>query len=284
MRSGNPGLVLAFTSTLCYCFLNIGIRIMVADLSMWGILILRGAVALVIAGAAAAFLKRSLFTNNNKLLLLAIGTCSYLSSLCTIKAISLIPLYQALVLLYLYPAITVPLGYVINGDKVTGRDCLYVGLAFVGCLILVWPDSSAGLSFGIGHVGGICTCFFYAMSFVLARKLGDNNDGGIQPLFYFGVSAVIGTALSVLLFDFNTGINETTILPGLGLGFLAVTALLTSYAALRWLVPFKVGIIGTLEVFGGAIASWLMFNDPITARALVGGLIILVVALKLRQS
>jgi len=69
-----------------------------------------------------------------------------------------------------------------------------------------------------------------------------------------------------------------------GLAFLAIFGLLATYTALRWLPPFKVGIIGTLEIFVGALASWLIFDDPMTIRTVIGGMIILYTALKLKQS
>jgi drug/metabolite transporter (DMT)-like permease len=69
---------------------------------------------------------------------------------------------------------------------------------------------------------------------------------------------------------------------GFCLAALGVTAQLTGFAALRWLPGFKVGLIGTLELFAGTLISWLIFSDPISARALGGGLIIILATFQLR--
>jgi len=284
MSGKNPGLPLAFGSAICYTFLNIGARYALDDLHLtaWGLLFLRGIVALAVTWALARHLKISVFGRQPKTLAL-IGFCSFTATVLVTVAIGLIPLYQVLVLLYLYPALTVPLSYFINGDRVSRRDLGLIALAFTGCLILLWPDQTSGLDLNWGHLIGAASPVFYALAYVLANRLGEGNNG-LEPIFYYGCWALIGNLVIILFLGGETGITGVgTLLPGLGLAVLAVTALLTGYAALRWVKAFKVGVIGNLEVFGAVVASWLVFNDPITLRALLGGVIILTAALKLRQ-
>ena len=284
-KTSNPGLPLAFGSALAFSFLNIGLRYVQdeTELTVWGLLMLRGLVALAAAVIFSLFLKSSPFGRNRPLLLL-IGLCTFLSNICTTTAIAMIPLYQALVLLYLYPAISVPLGFLINRHKAAPRDLALVALAFTGCLILLWPDSSLGLELGPGHLIGAVNPIFYSASFVLANRLGDDNKG-LEPLFYYGCWAVIGNAFIILALDLDVGISlNRTLIPGLGLGALAVSAILMGYLSLRWLPAFKVGVIGNLEVFVAVLASWLLLSDPLTARGLIGGAVIMFAAFKLRRS
>jgi drug/metabolite transporter (DMT)-like permease len=51
-----------------------------------------------------------------------------------------------------------------------------------------------------------------------------------------------------------------------------------AFAALKYLPAHKVGVIGTLEVLGGALSSWLIFSDPFTPIGLVGAVIIIYAA------
>lgn len=286
-KTSNPGLSLAFGSALAFSLLNIGLRFVQdeTDITVWGLLLLRGPVALAAALLFSLALKSSpLGRRQNRPLLLLIGLCTFLSNICTITAIAVIPLYQALVLLYLYPAISVPLGFLINGHRASLRDLLLVGLAFAGCLVLLWPDGSAGLELGPGHLIGAINPFFYSASFVLTNRLGEGNKG-LEPLFYYGCWALLGNAVIICLLGLNTGISfEQTLAPALGLGLLAVSAILMGYMSLRWLPAFKVGVIGTLEVFVAVLASWLLLSDPLTFRGLIGGAIIMFAALKLRSS
>lgn len=283
LNTQNPGLPLAFGSALVYCVLNVGLRFqMDSTMTVWGVLATRGLIGLAAVGLAARLFKKELLGCNRNMLLL-IGLVSFLSTVCIVQAIGSIPLYQALVMLYLYPALSVPLNYFINSTKAGPKTIFWVAAAFAGCVILIWPDSSAGLYVGVYHLAGLVGSLLYALSMVLATRLGEGNCG-LEPIFYYSIWAFFGS-LAVILLGEPAGIKDASTLgAGLGLGFLAIGSLLMAYAALRWLAPFKVGIIGSLEVFGGALSSWLIFDDPITARAMSGGLIILYVAFRLRQS
>lgn len=280
----NPGLPLAFGSSLAYCVLNVGVRLQLdSSLTVWGLLVMRGLVGLIALGLAARLFKKDLLGRNRNMLLL-VGLGTFLSTICVILAIANIPLYQALVMLYLYPALTVPLNYLINSAKVGWETIFWVAMAFVGCVILIWPDSTAGLYVGIYHLAGLAGALFYALALVLGTRLGEGNCG-LEPIFYYSLWAFFGALVMVFIAGEPTGLKDLPALgASLGLGLLSITSLLLAYAALRWLAPFKVGVIGTLEVFGGALSSWLIFDDPITFRAVIGGLVILGVAFRLRRS
>jgi len=280
----NMGLILALAATLAYCGSNIGVRQYSDEgLTVWGILGVRGLLAVAAAVVAAKIFKIKIWGSNKRLLIL-LGFFSFLGNILLTSSITMLPLYQAVVLIYLYPAMTVPQNYFINGSKVSRRDLGLLFLTFIGCLILVWPDASAGLNLGTGHLIGFLGAFFYALGFVLTRRLGNDNSG-LEPMFYYGLWAVIFCTIGIFIFGQSPGLNSPANYgQSVGLAFLAIFALLATYAALRWLPPFKVGIIGTLEIFVGALASWLIFDDPITLRAIIGGLIILYTAFKLRQA
>lgn len=280
----NPGLFLAFGSSIVYCVLNVGLRFQLdGSLTVWGILVVRGLVGLAVLGLAAKLLKKDLLGRNRNMLL-AVGLGTFLSTVFVVLAIGNIPLYQALVMLYLYPALTVPLNYFINSVKVRPETVFWVAAAFAGCVILIWPDSAAGLQVGVYHLAGLAGALFYALSLVLGTRLGEGNCG-LEPIFYYSLWAFFGALAAIFIFGEPTGLKDPAAWgASLVLGLLALTSLLMAYAALRWLLPFKVGIVGSLEVFGGALSSWLIFDDPITIRAVIGGLIILGVAFRLRRS
>ena len=278
------GLLLAFAATLAYCGLNIGVRQYSDEgLTVWGILGVRGLLAVAAAVVAARIFKINVWGSNKGLLIL-LGFFSFLGNIFLTSSLTVLPLYQAVVLIYLYPAMTIPQNYFINGSKVSRRDLGLLALTFIGCLILVWPDTAAGLNLSKGHLIGFLGAFFYGLGFVLARRLGNDNSG-LEPIFYYGLWAVIFCSVGIFVLGQNTGLNSPANYgQSVGLAFLAIFGLLATYTALRWLPPFKVGIIGTLEIFVGALASWLIFDDPMTIRTVIGGMIILYTALKLKQS
>ena len=283
MNSKNPGLILALASPLAFTAFNIGVRLITADtLSIWGLLFLRGCIGVTLVYMAARALKKNLWGRNRGLLML-IGLSGFLSTACTTTAITLIPLFQAMVILYLYPSWAILLSALINRESIQARDALGVALALFGCILLIWPDESAGLSFQIGHLIGLLGSFLYGLGFVFARRLGDDNSG-LEPIFHYSLFAAVGAIPLSLVFGADLGISSVSgIGAGLALGALGSLGQMMGYAALRWLPAFKVGVLGTLEVLGGVLGSWLVFNDPITARAIFGGAVIICVAFGIRQ-
>ena len=283
--TANPGSALAFGAALGYCLQNVGVRALLdgGGISVWGILFTRGLMGLVVVALAARLFHVNVFGKNRRLLAL-IGLFGAASSACSTMAFSMIPLYQALVLLYLYPALSVPLNLLVNRTRIRQGDGLLVLAAFAGCALLIWPDETTGLSLSMGHLIGCASAVLYSLAYVCIARLGEDNSG-LEPLCYYSFWAVIGVGVGMLVSGHNAGLGDPGLfVSGLGVGLLALAALLMGYAALRWIEPYKVGTIGMLEVFGGALSSWLLFHDPMSPRAVLGGLVILVAALRLRRA
>ena len=277
----NPGLILAFGSALAFSLGDTGVRLTVEALAVLGLVFLRGLAGVIVTTAVARFLGKKPWGANIRLLTL-IGLCGFLATFLTFTAISRIPLYQALVILYLYPVMSLGLASLINGEAASAGDGLRAFLALGGCLMLVWPDEAAGLFFDFGHPVGLAGCFFYSLSIVLTRRLGSANSG-LEPLFHYSLHCILGALLLALFFgaelnlkpDFKTAQGLLAVgLTGLGqfMGF----------AAVRWLPAHTVGTIGTLEVALGALFSWLIFHDPMTIRAILGGCLVLGTALSIQ--
>lgn len=278
----NPGLSLAFGSALAYTCYDVGVRALIGDLSVWGMLFLRGCLGVLVIGVLARLFARRLW-GRQTWLLLAVGGSAFVSSVCNTTALSSIPLYQALMIIYLYPVFTLLLAWPFNGEPIRRADLGLVGLAFLGSLALIWPDEAAGLDFSIGHLFGVTGAFLYSIGQVLIRRLGPGNTG-LEPIFYYSLFALIFSIPLALAFETHLGLGR---LSGLGAGLmlatLGITAQMTGYAALRWIPGFKVGIIGYLELVLGSLVSWLVFSDPMSPRALTGGVLLTLVAIRLRS-
>lgn len=281
--ASNPGLSLAFGSALAYTCYDVGVRALIGELSVWGLLLLRGCLGVLVIGFLARLFARRLWGQRTSLLL-AVGGSAFMASVCNATSLSSIPLYQALMIIYLYPVFTLLLAAPFNGEQVRRRELGLVGLAFLGSLALVWPDEAVGLDFSIGHLIGILGSFLYSVSQILIRRLGPGNSG-LEPMFYYSLFALLFSTPLALLFGSHLGIGR---LSGLGAGLLlaalGIAAQLTGYAALRWIPGFKVGIIGYLEVLLGGLVSWLIFSDPMSPRALTGGVLLVLVAIRLRST
>lgn len=279
----DPGYSLALGSALAYTCYDVAVRaLLIKNLTVWGMLTVRGALGVALVLALSVILKRPLWGTRRGLLAVT-GLFVFCSSVCNTISVSTIPLYQALVLIYLYPVFTLLLAAPINGEPVTGRDLVLAGLALGGCLILIWPDKTVGLELSRGHLIGIAGAFLYSLGQTCIRRLGDGNTG-LEPILYYSLYAVILSLPLSALFGSHLGLdNAKGVLIGLMLAFIGIAAQMSGYAALRWLPGFKVGLIAYLEVFLGALISWLIFKDPLSLRAASGGLIIVMVVIQLRR-
>jgi S-adenosylmethionine uptake transporter len=206
-----------------------------------------------------------------------------MSTVCETTAITLIPLYQALVLLYLYPALSVPLAWLINNERCGLLEIVGVGVGFVGCALLVWPDQASGLEFNLGHLLSMWAALMFALASVLIRRLKEDNDG-LWPLFSYSFFGFVCAWPLAKLLGIPLGFSDLGEFgQGALLGLIGSMAQLISYAALKYLPAFKVGVIGTLEILGGVFAGWLIFHESLTLRALLGGVLVLYAAFGFRE-
>lgn len=279
----NPGMSLAFGSALAYTCYDVGVRALIGDLTVWGLLFLRGAIGVTVVGVLARIFSRPLWGQRKRALAL-VGLCGFLSSVANATSLSTIPLYQALMIIYLYPVFTLLLAVPINGEPVARSDLGLMVLAIGGGLALIWPDEAVGLAFTINHLVGVIGAVFYSLGQVLIRRMGTGNSG-LEPIFHYSLYALIFSLPLALLFGRELGIDSARgLASGLALAGMGMTAQLAGFAALRWIPGFKVGLIGYLELALGAFISWLVFSDPMSPRALAGGVLVVLTAFQLRRT
>ncbi|MDR2387975.1 MAG: DMT family transporter [Deltaproteobacteria bacterium] len=281
-KIANLGFWLALASPVAFSFFNAGVRLISQEMTVFGLLLLRGWTGLLLVCLASLVLKKRPWAKN-PLFLCLIGFLGALSTVLTTSAFTMIPLYQAVVILYLYPSQSVILSAMINREGISLRDLLGLLVAFAGCLILVWPSESAGLSFQLGHLLAFLGGAVYALSIVLTRRLKVFNSG-LEPIFFYSLFAALSALPLALLTGQGLGLDSAgELVRGSLLGLLGSTAQLLAYAALRFLPPYKVGVIGTLEILGSALFSLIFFGDKLGLRSLIGGLLIIYAAFGFHQ-
>ena len=277
-KSLAPGLGLAVAAPLLFAVFDVGLRIVSSDISVYGLLLTRGitgaVLVLAIVKTAGARLRLERMGS-----LVAAGLLSVASSVCNTLALSLIPLYQAVVILYLYPAFTVALSLFLGLDKPSPKAVLGVFTALVGCVLLVWPDGEAGLLFGPYHLVGIAGSLLYAGCLVVIRRLG-RGQIGLEPFLFYCLGGILAAWPLSRIFGAGLGIDSLVeVGQAAALALVASVAKFSAFASVRYLPPYQVGVIGTLEILATALASWLFFSDPMTPRAMVGAVVVIYAAI-----
>ncbi|MDR2368366.1 MAG: DMT family transporter [Deltaproteobacteria bacterium] len=276
------GLGLAVASPFFFAATNNGIRIVSSNVTIFGLLFLRGLVGVALVVAISRLAKISLTFEKPGLLALIALTGAFASS-ATTTSITMIPLYQAVVILYLYPAMSVVMARVILGERVSVKGLAGVLTAFVGCVILVLPDRGAGIGFSWGHAIALLGSALYALSFVLTRRLGQGHCG-LEPFLFYCVACALVSWPLATIFGKGFGIDSAgEVGIGLIVASLAAIGQVMVFAALKFLPAYKVGVFGTLEIFCGALSSWLIFSDPLTPTGALGAAIIVYAAFGFRE-
>ena len=150
----------------------------------------------------------------------------------------------------------------------------FICSAFIGTSLVLWPFE-ASVAFNLGHLFAVCSSFLCALTLLLVRRLGRENN--IYTLFFYLCLTGTPAGLGPLL------VQELPILPVNTAGWLGVAAvavfsigaqLSINQALVRIPAP-KVGVIMTIEVPLVACFGVLYLGEPLNWNFIAGTLLIL---------
>lgn len=191
---------------------------------------------------------------------------------------------RAVLLFYLMPAWSIPLAWVLLGERPHASALLRLLLALTGVVIVLktpaspWPVPHT-LPDWLALMGGFC----FALTNVLLRKLRDTPDAArMVAMFTGGALLALLTALS----GQSSGLVSP--LPALSNGWLWL-ALATSVAFLAANLGLQYGaahlpsattsLVMLTEVVFASVSSVLLDATDLSPRTLLGGMLILLAAL-----
>lgn len=266
------GLACAFLAAALFAMLNVAIRLAEPYMTIWHIMLGRSLFGIV----AMLLLARSMeirILGVHRRLLLSLGLAGVTGVTCLTGALMLLPLFEALVLIYLYPAFAAILSPWLTGDRMTRRDWGFIVLATLGTAIVLWTGDLKG-RLQWGHLLALAAAFFYGLTITLTRRASKANTP-LTPFFY--ISAVGGIACLVpLLWQPQPLWPAVQGLPALGgVAVLATAAHLATNKALSSLPSPQVGVISMLEVVFTGVLGLVLFREPLGLQALTGGALIL---------
>jgi len=267
------GLGFATASALSFALLNVAIRYSEPYLSVWQIMFARSVFGVAVMLPLGRLWTFRLWGRGRKTLLLA-GVTNLVNVIALTTAIFLLPLFQALVLLYLYPLFAALISPLINGDRFDGGDWGLIVLGLAGTVLVLWPgEMNGGLS--LGHLLGLGAAFSYGLTTTLIRRIVSVNSP-LVPFFYVSIVGSVVCALPAL-----TARTPFFALPPHGWAILCAlcvcgaSAYLCSNKALGYLPSPKVGVISMTEVVFSALFGLLLFHEQPGPLALAGGVLIL---------
>lgn len=184
---------------------------------------------------------------------------------------------RVLLLFYLAPLWTVPIAWVLLGEKLDRAGAVAMGLALAGAMTMLWrpelgfpwPESRAEW---LGVVAG----FLFALGNVLVRRIEDMTDAGKSIVVWMGVTlaALAHLPWSGLRaeYAFELAWGRAALIGGVGVALVAMSFAM-QYGLSR--VPANRAIVLLLvELPIAAVAAWLLSGEVPRLQDYVGGVLI----------
>lgn len=210
----------------------------------------------------------SLRGNQTRILVLR-GLFGTLSFFCLLQSIAMIPLSNAIVLLYTFPLFTFLFSFLFFRTRVEIGEIFLIGIGLLGIYIFVNPDFH---SFNLGYIYGLLSGCLGGMAMVFIYKARQTN-GPLIIYFYF---CLIGGIISFPFWVQGFKIPEAPhgILLVL-LAFLLLIGQLLMNHGFKYCKAAQGSLIMMSEVVFAGMAGVLLFKDPITYHFIAGGFLII---------
>jgi len=179
----------------------------------------------------------------------------------------------ASLLLYLYPAFVVGLGFLFFGKRPRTAQILALAAASIGCMLTLW---TRGVYPTIGYVFGLGVAISYAAYLVVADRI----LSGVDPVF----STANIMASAALVYWIVTLVSGSFLLPNtavaiMGIAGMAVLAtivpIVALFASIRIIGSADYSLVSTVEPLFTVLLSALLLGERLTGLQFAGGAFIL---------
>lgn len=181
-----------------------------------------------------------------------------------VGAVQVMPIADALAIVFVEPFILLALGFLLFGDQVGPRRILASVIGFLGALLVIQPNFAI---FGAIALYPLATAAFFAVYMLLTRRIArDHPPESMQ--FH---TAWMGMALMVPVLALGHGADLPLLQlsnPPLavwgqlaGLGLAATVSHIAITYALRYAPSATLAPLHYLEIVNAALFGWLFFGD-----------------------
>jgi drug/metabolite transporter (DMT)-like permease len=178
-----------------------------------------------------------------------------------------------MVLFYLYPAFTALLSPAVTGEPTPRIAWPFVGGAFIGTCLILWPHEASG-ALNLGHLFAVIASLLCALTLLLVRRLGRENN--IYTLFFYLCLTGTLAGLGPLLMQGSPFLPASpTAWAGLAaVAVFSIGAQLSINQALIRIPAPKVSVMMTAEVPLVAAFGVFYLGEPSGWRLITGAMLI----------
>lgn len=266
------GIFFAFLSAGLFAIVNVTVRLSAPYFTVWHIMFGRSLIGAILMILLSRGITANLLGQDKKTLFL-VGIAGVGGLVCLMGSLLLLPLFEALALIYLYPAFSALLSPYLTNDRTEWRDWLFIATAFTGTLLIIWTGD-ANFHLQIGHFIGLLAAFGYGLMLTLIRRVSGKNSP-FAPFFYICIVGIAVCWIPVLFQEPAVQFELIGILFLVVIAVLGASGLLAGIKALEYISSTRVGVIGMSELIFGGILGFLIFYEPVTLLDCLGGVIII---------
>lgn len=181
-----------------------------------------------------------------------------------VAALKVMPIADALAIVFVEPFILLALGYLIFGDRVGPRRIAASVVGFGGALLVIQPNFAA---FGAVALYPLATAGFFALYMLVTRRIARE----VAPEPMQALTALWGTALMLPVVALGAGTGWPALAVGgadwavwgwlVGVGVAATVSHLMITYALRFAPPATLAPLHYLEIVTAVVFGWAFFGD-----------------------
>lgn len=181
-----------------------------------------------------------------------------------VAGVEVMPIADALAIVFVEPFILLILGYLIFGDHIGPRRIAASVVGFAGALLVIQPSLSA-----YGHVAlfPLLTAFSFAFYMLVTRSISAHLHPVTQQLHTSLIGSAICLPISWAMHGAGIPSLETVMPQGLGwvwlfgVGFWAATSHMCMTVALKYAPASTLAPLHYLEIVTAVLLGYLVFGD-----------------------
>lgn len=260
-----PGVAMMLGFCAIAPLIDVAAKLAAQSVSVGQVTVMRMVVQAVLMLPVVWLLRQSLQVSAGMTRLLILRALMLIgSTFCFVAAVRVMPLADALAIVFVEPFILLALGHLIFGDQIGPRRIVASAVGFAGAMLVIQPNFAA---FGAVALFPLATALFFALYMLLTRRIA--QDVAPEPMQ--ALTALWGAALMapVLALGPWLGWAELALtapepivwvwLAGVGVAA-TVSHLLITYA-LRFAPAATLAPLHYLEIVVTVALGWLVFSD-----------------------
>lgn len=260
-----PGIVMMLGFCAVAPLIDVAAKMAAQSVSVTQVTLLRVVVQAVLMLPVALMLRQPLALPAPLMRLVALRALMLIgSTYAFVAAVRVMPIADALAIVFVEPFLLLALGYLMFGDQVGPRRIGASVVGFLGALLVIQPNFAA---FGTVALYPLATALFFALYMLLTRRIARE----VPPEAMQAQTALYGAVLMlpVLALGHGAGVAELSVAAASGavwvqLGCVGLAAtvshLLITYA-LRYAPSATLAPLHYLEIIASVTFGWLFFAD-----------------------